>query len=82
LIVNLGADLDLTPQPEPLLAPPLGHEWVMQWHSEAIAYGGSGRAPLQSHPSFHLMGESAILLKPFDSAQGKPREKTDADDHR
>jgi maltooligosyltrehalose trehalohydrolase len=82
LIVNLGADLDLTPLPEPLLAPPLRHEWVLQWHSEAIAYGGSGRAPLQSHPSFHLMGESAILLEPFDSAQAKPHEKTDADDDR
>jgi maltooligosyltrehalose trehalohydrolase len=72
LIVNLGIDLDLTPLPEPLLAPRLGYGWVTLWHSEAIEYGGSGLAPLHPHAGWHLMGESAILLRP-----GK--EKTDAD---
>jgi maltooligosyltrehalose trehalohydrolase len=63
LIVNLEGDLDLTPLPEPLLAPPLGCDWIMQWHSEAFEYGGSGRAPLQTHPAWHVMGESALLLR-------------------
>ena len=64
LIVNLGVDLDLTPIPEPLLAPPLGCEWAIQWHSEALEYGGGGSAPLQEHPAWHVMGESAVLLSP------------------
>jgi maltooligosyltrehalose trehalohydrolase len=73
LIVNLGRDVDLTPLPEPLLAPPLGCAWSYQWHSESLEYGGAGRAPLQSHPAWHLMGESAMLLRPA------PTEKADGD---
>jgi len=64
LLINLGADLDLTPLAEPLLAPPAGSQWVLQWNSEAVSYGGSGRAPLRSHPAWHLPGESALLLRP------------------
>jgi len=63
LIVNLGPDLDLTPMPEPLLAPPDGTEWTLQWTSDAAAYGGLGSAPLQSHPAWRISGESAILLR-------------------
>jgi maltooligosyltrehalose trehalohydrolase len=64
LIVNLGADLRLTPVPEPLLAPPDGQRWALRWSSEAVAYGGMGRAPLKPHPEWHVPGEAAILLAP------------------
>jgi maltooligosyltrehalose trehalohydrolase len=64
LIVNLGADLELTPLAEPLLAPPEGCTWEEQWSSEAAAYGGGGRPPQRSFPTWHLSGQSAVLLRP------------------
>ena len=64
LIVNLGDDIDLTPMAEPLLAPPPGHRWTLQWSSEAPVYGGSGRGLLRAHPVLKLARESAILLRP------------------
>ena len=46
LIVNLGPDLDFTPAPEPLLAPPGPDEWSLIWSSESVVYGGQGTRPL------------------------------------
>jgi maltooligosyltrehalose trehalohydrolase len=63
-IVNLGPDLDLTPLPEPLLAPPEGRCWAVQWSSDAVQYGGLGAASLQSRPVWKLHAESAMLLRP------------------
>jgi maltooligosyltrehalose trehalohydrolase len=42
LLVNLGADLDYRPAPEPLLAPPAGRTWSLVWSSDAPDYGGPG----------------------------------------
>jgi maltooligosyltrehalose trehalohydrolase len=64
LIVNLGVDLDLTPVPEPLLAPPGDSGWTVQWSSDAPAYGGLGESPLHDHPVWRLGAESAMLLRP------------------
>jgi maltooligosyltrehalose trehalohydrolase len=64
LVVNLGPDLFLTPVPEPLLAPPDGQRWELLWSSEAVAYGGLGRAPLHVHPEWQVPGETAMLLRP------------------
>jgi maltooligosyltrehalose trehalohydrolase len=66
LLVNLGVDLDLAPLPEPLLAPPTGRGWAMQWSSDAAAYGGPGDPPLHMQPAWRLHAESAVLLKPDD----------------
>jgi maltooligosyltrehalose trehalohydrolase len=63
LLVNLGCDLDLTPIPEPLLAPPARSRWVLQWSSASVRYGGQGRAPL-SEDRLHISGDTAILLRP------------------
>ena len=73
LVVNLGPDLELSPLPEPLLAPPAGQQWVLQWSSESVAYGGLGRAPVRPHPSWHIPGETAVLLRPApaDEAAGE-----------
>ena len=70
LVVNLGADIDLSPIAEPLLAPPRGCDWIVQWSSEDLAYGGSGHQPLRTRPAFTLRGESAILLRPQQSPTG------------
>lgn len=75
LIVNLGADLHLTPVPEPLLAPPDGHRWALLWSSEAVAYAGSGRAPLHPHPEWHVPGEAAILLQPERDLQAESEDE-------
>ena len=63
LVVNLGCDLDVAPVPEPLLAPPSGSRWVVQWSSEAPRYGGGGTPPVRPHSWMHVPGEAAILLR-------------------
>ena len=63
LLVNLGCDLDVTPVPEPLLAPPAGSRWERQWSSEAPEYGGNGTAPVRPHSFLRIPGESAVLLR-------------------
>jgi len=64
LLVNLGTDLELSPIPEPLLAPPAGQTWLSRWSSEAIAYGGTGEPTLATDAGWILPGESALLLAP------------------
>jgi maltooligosyltrehalose trehalohydrolase len=62
LIVNLGCDLDFTPAPEPLLAPPSSSGWSLVWSSESVSYGGQGTAPLPSEGKWRIPGEVALLL--------------------
>ena len=62
LVVNLGGDLDLTPAPEPLLAPPAGAEWVLLWSSELPEYGGQGTAPIHPEGVIHVPGHCAVVL--------------------
>jgi maltooligosyltrehalose trehalohydrolase len=70
LLVNLGAGVDLSPLPEPLLAPPTGMTWTVQWSSDAVVYGGAGDAPLHPHPEWRLHAESAVLLTPEPRVRG------------
>ena len=62
LVINLGCDLDLTPAPEPLLAPPYASRWRVVWSSESVKYGGQGTGPLRSDGAWHIRGEAAVLL--------------------
>lgn len=62
LIVNFGGDTDLSPAPEPLLAPPSAGGWRLIWNSEAARYGGQGVPPLHPEQAWHLPGECALLL--------------------
>ena len=64
LLVNLGADLNLNPAPEPLLAPPEGRLWAPLWSSEDYRYGGSGTPPLETQNNWCLPGRSAVALRP------------------
>jgi maltooligosyltrehalose trehalohydrolase len=68
LVVNLGGDADITPLPEPLLAPPFQCRWEIQWSSDAVAYGGLGEAALKMAPSWRLAAESAVLLRSVPAA--------------
>jgi maltooligosyltrehalose trehalohydrolase len=64
LLVNLGRELAVDPAPEPLLAPPAGARWNVQWSSEDPRYGGFGTPPVEGGAGWHLPGESAIVMRP------------------
>jgi maltooligosyltrehalose trehalohydrolase len=64
LLVNLGTEMSLTPQPEPLLAPPQGAAWRVRWMSESSEYGGRGAPPVPMDPALHLPAHCAIVLEP------------------
>jgi maltooligosyltrehalose trehalohydrolase len=64
LLVNLGTDLELTIMPEPLLAPPEGHDWELLWSSEHPAYGGNGAQHPSPDRAWVLAGRAALLLRP------------------
>jgi maltooligosyltrehalose trehalohydrolase len=63
IVVNLGADLHLAHQPEPLMAPPDGTEWSVEWCSEDPRYGGSGAA-IEVLRDWRMPAESTLLLAP------------------
>jgi maltooligosyltrehalose trehalohydrolase len=62
LLVNLGRDLALPSIAEPLLAPPAGARWRLQWSSEAIRYGGSGTPDLDPDEAWRLPGHAAVVF--------------------
>jgi len=64
LIVNLGADLARPSFPEPLLAPPAGSDWHLQWSSEAPEYGGGGVPAVTGPDGWHILGQAAAVLRP------------------
>jgi maltooligosyltrehalose trehalohydrolase len=64
LLVNLGRELAVDPAPEPLLAPPAGARWKVQWSSEDPRYGGFGTPPVEGDAGWHLPGESAVVMRP------------------
>jgi maltooligosyltrehalose trehalohydrolase len=73
LLVNLGIDLNLTPAPEPLLAPPEGMEWRVLWSSEDPRYGGTGAPLLDTEENWILPGCSAICCGPAPTPEDKIR---------
>ena len=65
VLVNLGCDLDLDAAPEPLLAPPGGCHWTLEWSSEARDYDGTGTPPVEDETrGWHLPGHAAVVLRP------------------
>lgn len=64
LIVNLGADVELSPAPEPLLAPPVGTAWTLMWSSDDPCYGGEGAYPPETNLGWKLPGNCAFVMKP------------------
>jgi maltooligosyltrehalose trehalohydrolase len=64
LLVNLGFDLELLVMPEPLLAPPEGHDWELLWSSEHPDYGGTGAQRPRPDTTWVLPGHGALLLRP------------------
>lgn len=64
LAVNLGADLEFNPAPEPLLAPPRDSQWTKLWSSDDPQYGGCGTAALDTEENWRFPGQAAVLLRP------------------
>jgi maltooligosyltrehalose trehalohydrolase len=73
LVVNLGSREDLTPVPEPLLAPPSECEWEILWTSESQRYGGPGAVDIATDANWVLPAESALVLRP--RRRKKPRKQ-------
>jgi maltooligosyltrehalose trehalohydrolase len=74
LLINLGCDLDVAAQPEPLLAPPRDRRWSIAWSSEAIEYGGAGTPPYE--PAHAVVpGQAALWLIAVPRSADEPREE-------
>ena len=73
LIVNLGGREELTPVPEPLLAPPADCTWEILWTSESQRYGGPGAVDIDTDEKWVLPAESALVFRPRRRTQ--PRKK-------
>jgi maltooligosyltrehalose trehalohydrolase len=64
LVVNLGAERELEPAPEPILAPPDGGRWALVWSSDDPKYGGEGAPEVDVDGVLHLPGHAAVVLAP------------------
>jgi maltooligosyltrehalose trehalohydrolase len=64
LLINLGPELTLPEPSEPLLAPPMGQAWVLEWSSEDPRYGGSGTPAIETIEGWHVPAESGVVLRP------------------
>jgi maltooligosyltrehalose trehalohydrolase len=64
VVVNLGRSLNLSPAPEPLLAPPPDSRWDVLWSSEDTRYGGGGTPDLNTEQVWYLPGHAAVVLAP------------------
>jgi maltooligosyltrehalose trehalohydrolase len=75
LLVNLGTHQELSPAPEPLLAPPDGHDWETMWTSDAPQYGGIGRSNVAHDGGWTLFAETAVALRaaPRSGPRKKPK---------
>jgi maltooligosyltrehalose trehalohydrolase len=62
LILNLGAMLELSPCPEPLLAPVPGKLWRPLLSSEETRFGGGGAAPPTFDGQWRIPGQTAYVL--------------------
>jgi maltooligosyltrehalose trehalohydrolase len=62
LVVNFGTDIQLRPNPEPLLAPHRGKPWRVIWSSEDPAYGGLGTFPPEADDNWCVPGNAAVVL--------------------
>jgi maltooligosyltrehalose trehalohydrolase len=63
IVVNLGEALDLSPVPEPLLAPPSGRRWELLWSSEEPRYGGDGVTPAEVEGGWRFQASSTVVLR-------------------
>ena len=75
LIVNLGGREELTPVPEPLLAPPADCTWEILWTSDSRRYGGPGAVDIDTDEKWVLPAESALVFRPRRRTQPRKEPK-------
>ena len=75
LVVNLGSREELTPVPEPLLAPPANCTWEILWTSESRRYGGPGVVNIDPDEKWVLPAESALVFRPRRRTQPRKQPK-------
>ena len=63
LCVNLGRDLELSPHPQPLLAPPEGRSWRILWSSESPRYGTELGIAGETDGAFRLPAHAAVVFE-------------------
>lgn len=63
LVLNFGLDITGEPMPEPLLAPPAGAHWVLDWTSEDPRYGGLGARGADPREGWVVPGDCASLYR-------------------
>jgi maltooligosyltrehalose trehalohydrolase len=64
LVINLEPDFDLAALPEPIVAPPQGHQWHPRWCSEDPRYDGSGVAGTNPPAGLVATGHAATVFEP------------------
>ncbi|WP_395805507.1 malto-oligosyltrehalose trehalohydrolase [Archangium minus] len=62
VLLNLGAELEVAPCPEPLLAPPPGNKWSLLLASEHVRYGGMGTPPFSEETRMRIPGQTSLVL--------------------
>jgi len=62
ILLNAGADRDVAPLSEPLIAPPAERTWLPHWSSEAYVYGGQGEMAW-SNGHWPVPGHALIVLR-------------------
>ncbi|WDR05888.1 alpha-amylase family glycosyl hydrolase [Devosia rhodophyticola] len=62
LLLNLGRDLNIGVLAEPLLAPPDGLQWRVNWSSEHPDYDGAGRRQIDPAKFWVLPGDCALVF--------------------
>ena len=63
LVVNLGADLNFVPAPEPLLAPVAEGAWTLQWSSNHPDYGGPGILNPLTEAGWRIFASTTTLFR-------------------
>jgi len=75
LVINLRSREELTPVPEPLLAPPSDCQWEILWTSESRRYGGPGSVDIATEEKWVLPAESALVFRPRRRTQPRKQPK-------
>ena len=75
LVINLRSREELTPVPEPLLAPPSDCQWEILWTSESRRYGGPGSVDTATEEKWVLPAESALVFRPRRRTQPRKQPK-------
>ncbi len=64
LVINLDGDVMAASFAEPLVAPPEGSTWRVQWSSEHPKYGGTGTPEIVGPSGWRLPSHAALVLQP------------------